>query len=66
MRARLVFWRSRASGMGANAVDKTSTFVGVFQNKRALLLAAVKGLNIVGFPNLSWRLSWTTAPLLSY
>ena len=46
MRARPVFGRSRASGMGANAVDKTSTFVGVFQNKRALLLVVVKGLNI--------------------
>ena len=37
MRARLVFWRSGAS-MGANAVDKNSTFCGFFfffQNKRA-------------------------------
>ena len=31
MRARLVFWRSGASGMGANAVDKKSTFWGVFK-----------------------------------
>ena len=35
MRARVVFWWSGASGMGANAVDKTSTFFGVF--KRAPL-----------------------------
>ena len=33
MRARLVFWKSGASGMGANAVDKTSTFYGVFKIK---------------------------------
>ena len=41
MRARLVFWRSGASGMGANAVDKKSTF----KNKPAPLKAAVKGLD---------------------
>ena len=45
MRARLVFWMSGASGMGAHAVDKKSTFLMFFQNKGALLLAAVKGLN---------------------
>ena len=27
MRARLVFWRSGSSGMGANAVNKKLTFV---------------------------------------
>ena len=31
MRVRFVFWRSGASDMGANAVDKTSTFFGVFK-----------------------------------
>ena len=29
-RARLVFWRSGASGIGVSAVDRTSTFWGVF------------------------------------
>ena len=48
MRALLVFWGSGAGGMGANAVHKKSKFFcggGGFQNKRALLSAAVKGLN---------------------
>ena len=31
MRARLVFLAAGASGMGANAVDKKSTFFGVFK-----------------------------------
>ena len=31
MHARLVFWRSGASGMGANAADKNSTFFGVLK-----------------------------------
>ena len=31
MSARFVFWRSGASGMGANAVDKKSTFFGVLK-----------------------------------
>ena len=44
MRARLVFWRSGASSMGANAVDWNSTFFGVFKIK-ACALFAVKGLN---------------------
>ena len=44
MRAPLVFWRSGASGMGANAVVKKSAFSGVFKNKRALLETAIKGL----------------------
>ena len=48
MRARLVFWGSGASGMGANAVDKTSTLF-CFQSEGAPLLAALKGLNN------SWR-----------
>ena len=38
MRARLVFWWSGASGMGANASDKKSTFLCV-ENKGAPLLA---------------------------
>ena len=32
--------------MGANAVDRKSTFLCVLKNKRALLLAVVKGLDI--------------------
>ena len=40
-----VSWRSGASGKGAHAVDTKSTFFWPVQNKRALLLAAVKGLN---------------------
>ena len=32
--------------MGANAVDKKSTYLGVFKNKRAPLFATVKGLTI--------------------
>ena len=43
--ARLVFWGSGASGMGANAVDKKPTFFGVFKIKKAPLLAVVKDLN---------------------
>ena len=31
--------------MCTNAVDKKSTFLGVFKNKRALVLAAVEALN---------------------
>ena len=31
VRARLVFWRSGASGMGTHAVDKKSAFDGVFK-----------------------------------
>ena len=31
MLARLVFWMSGASGMGANAVDRKPTFFGVFK-----------------------------------
>ena len=34
IRARLVFWKSGASGMGANAIDKKSTFFEVFFNKK--------------------------------
>ena len=44
IRARLVFWKSGAKGMGANAVERKSTSL-VFQCERAPLLAAVKGLN---------------------
>ena len=48
MRARLVFLGAGASGMGANAVDRKSTFFGVFKisarpcqpPSRALTLAA--------------------------
>ena len=32
--ARLVFWVSGASGMGANAVDRKWTFFWCFQNKK--------------------------------
>ena len=35
--------------MGANAVDRTPTFVEVFKNKRAPLSGAVKGLNKLMF-----------------
>ena len=35
IRARLVFWRSGASGMGANAVERKSTFFWCFQNECA-------------------------------
>ena len=34
MRVRLVFWGSGASGTGANAVDKKSTFLCVFKSSR--------------------------------
>ena len=44
MRARLVFW-SGASGMGANAVDMKSTFVGVFKMNARPLSAAVQSLS---------------------
>ena len=37
IRARLVFWRSGASGVGASAVHKKSTFFWCCQNKRAPL-----------------------------
>ena len=33
MRTRLVFWGSGASGVGAHAVDRKSTFFGVFKIK---------------------------------
>ena len=45
--ARLVFWRSGASGTGAHSVYKKSTFFGVFTTSAALLSAVVKGLNIL-------------------
>ena len=42
MRARVVLWRSGASGTDANAVDKKTTLLECFQKKKAL--AAVKAL----------------------
>ena len=45
--------------MVVNAVDRKSTFVWCFQNKRALLLAALKGLNRLtnhALPIFSWTL----------
>ena len=60
IRARLVLWRSGASGMGAYAVDKKSTFFWCQENKSAPLLAAVKGLNDVDPPSAPHsQVPWT-------
>ena len=51
MRASLVFWRLGASGMGANAVHKKSTFFGALKTS-ARLSAATKGRDT---PNVDLR-----------